>query len=302
MPGENEKLGRPREAFALLGHDLRLEILLALLDRWRAAHTEPQRYSELMRAVDLQDSGKFNYHLGKLRGAYLRKTEDGYVPTASATALYRAVLANRPTEPAARSELDSDAACPDCDEPLVAAYEGDFLTLRCPACDRVVGDFTYPFPKNGLDERTDEEVVRAAYQRARSQVGLARRGQCPDCAGTTTVAIRRDLLGRDDEHDVEITCDTCTWVVAVDFLLPLLSDARVAAALVDLGVPVETTFSWELPEPTVTVASADPLELELRIESDGGTATVVVDGDLDVRSVTTDDGCDDGRDAGRASR
>jgi len=73
MPDGDETLAQPREAFALLGHDLRLEILLALLDRWEAARTEPQRYSELMRAVGTQDSGKFNYHLGKLRGAYLRK-------------------------------------------------------------------------------------------------------------------------------------------------------------------------------------------------------------------------------------
>lgn len=288
MSGGRETGDNPREAFALLAHDLRLEIVLALLDRWRAARTEPQRYSELMRAVDMEDSGKFNYHLGKLRGAYLRKTDDGYVPTASATALYRAVLANRPTETAARSELDPDVDCPDCGAALVATYDNEFLTLHCGSCDTTTGDFTFPFAKNGFDGRTDEEVLRAVYQRARSQIGLARTGQCPDCAGTTTVTIRREQLDREGEPSVEITCGTCTWVVETDFLLPLLSDARVTAALVNVGVPVETAYHWELPDPTVTVRSSDPLEVELAIESDDHAATVVVDGDLDVLSAAVD--------------
>lgn len=62
-----------------------------------------------------------------------------------------------------------------------------------------------------------------------------------------------------------------------------------AAALVDIGVPAETGYHWELPEPAVTVQSTDPLEIELLFESDDGTATVVVDGSLDVRVIDTQD-------------
>ncbi|WP_267643817.1 DUF7351 domain-containing protein [Haloarchaeobius amylolyticus] len=285
MSDDHEQAGGPREAFELLGHDLRLEILLAFLDRWRAAHTEPQRYSDLMRAVDLQDSGKFNYHLGRLRGSYLRQTEDGYVPTASATALHRAVLANRPTEAAPRSTIDSEVACPECGGETTATYEGDFFSLRCPSCDDLVDGFTYPFPKNGLDGRSDEAVLQAVYDRARTQVGLARRGQCPDCAGTTTVTIGPDALDDPDAYPVGISCETCTWIVESGFYLPLLSDAGVAAGLVDVGLPVEEAFHWEFPDPEACVVDDDPMTVELRVEAEDGTATVVVDGDLDVQSV-----------------
>ena len=57
-----------REAFSLLAHEVRLDIVLALLENWAAVDTEPQSYSDLMDAVGMRDSGKFNYHLDKLRG------------------------------------------------------------------------------------------------------------------------------------------------------------------------------------------------------------------------------------------
>ena len=269
----------PQEAFALLDHSLRIDILLALLDHWRAAETEPQRYSDLMRAVGLEDSGKFNYHLKQLRGVYLRKTAGGYVPTASATALYRAVLANRPTEEATPTLADPDVACPDCESSLTATHERGFFTLDCPACEGFTGRFSYPFPKNGLDGRTGEEILRAVSRRARAEIGLARAGQCPDCAGPTTVR----LVG--ETHDVEISCESCRWLVEVGYLLPLLSDTRVISALTDIGVPVESSYFWELPDPAI---STGPETVELAFESDDRTAAITVTDDLDVLSVSVD--------------
>jgi len=288
-----------REAFGLLGHDLRLDILLALLDRWRAAHTEPQRYSELMRAVGERDSGKFNYHLDKLRGTYVRQVDSGYVPMASATALYRSVLAYRPTTESRVTTFPVGVTCPDCGADLRAAYEQQFLTVSCPDCAETVEGFTYPFPKNGLENRGDETVVRATYERARHHVNLARTGQCPFCAGTTTVTVDRDTLAgtaTDDtatgsafdahERPVEITCDTCTFVVTVGFLFALSMQRRVATALGMLGVGTDDV--WEQPSTTTRVAADEPLTVEIELASGGRTASVVTDGDLDVHSVTVD--------------
>ncbi|MDF9745462.1 DUF7347 domain-containing protein [Natrinema salsiterrestre] len=106
MATDDEARAAVREAFSLLDHEIRLEILLALLEDWHAVYTEPRSYTELMDAVGMRDSGKFNYHLDKLRGVYVRQVEDGYVPTASVTALYRAVLAHRPTDLRVRSDDD----------------------------------------------------------------------------------------------------------------------------------------------------------------------------------------------------
>lgn len=292
MTGSGETPADPREAFSLLGHEIRLNILLALLDGWEAAHTEPRGYSELMRAVGMEDSGKFNYHLNRLRGAYVRKTEEGYAPTASATALYRAVLAHRPTSEADRTELTPGVDCPDCGEPLVAVHEGEFFTLRCSACEHVVEGFTYPLPKNALDGRTDEEVLRIVHRRAGAQIGLARTGQCPDCVGGTTVTVQADPGA--DEQPVAIACDTCSWHVRTGYLLPLLADPRVTRELSAVGVPVTAVYPWELPAPTATLVATDPYRLELRIEADGGTVTLTVDDRLGLVDCTSDPNGDAG--------
>ena len=282
MSRGNEDEYDPQAAFALLDHSLRIEILLALLEHWRAAHTEPQRYSDLMGAVGMEDSGKFNYHLKQLRGVYLRKTEAGYVPTASATALYRAVVATRPTEESTPTVDDPGITCPDCDTALTATHERGFYSLDCPGCEQFSGSFTYPFPKNGLDGRDGPAVLDTVSRRGRAEIGLARTGQCPDCAGATTV--QPDSA----EGTVTISCDSCSWLVEVGFLLPLLSDARVTGVLTEIGVGVDRSYYWELPDPTVTVVSTDPERIELDIESTRGTATITVTGDLDVLSVSVE--------------
>jgi hypothetical protein len=286
MSPDDETGSAVRDAFALLGHEIRLEILLALLEDWHAVHTEPRSYAELMDAVGVRDSGKFNYHLDKLRGVYVREVEDGYVPTAAVTALYRAVLAHRPTggatdrTPSEPTPVDSE--CPQCGAGAVLRYERGFVTVACSACEEWPG-FTYPFPKNGFAGRSADAVARATARRARHHVGLAREGQCPFCTGTTTVDPRLE------DDIVEITCDTCTFLVGVDPLSPLLRDGRVAAALSDVGVDLERP-DWELPTPTTRVTSREPARIELAVAGDTGTARIVVDGSLAVRSVDVDIG------------
>jgi DNA-binding transcriptional ArsR family regulator len=277
-----------REAFALLGHEIRLDILMALLEHWRAAHTEPRSYSDLMRAVGIEDSGKFNYHLGKLRGVYVKKVEGGYVPTGAATALYRAVLATDPTGDAERTDLAVDANCPDCGGVLRGVYEQDFLSVSCQDCGSLAGDFTYPFPKNGLNGRRDQEVLAAVQERAEHHISLARSGQCPFCTGTTAVTVLVEDLGDPTTHDVEITCSTCTFVVRVKLLFALVRVPRVTAALLALGIEVGAVTNWELPEPTIQISNRDPLVIASDLETEQGTARIVVDDDLDVQSVTVD--------------
>ena len=87
-----------------------------------------------------------------------------------------------------------------------------------------------------LDGRTGPEIVRAVSRRARAEFGLARTGQCPDCAGPTTVRLAGEA------HDVEISCESCRWLVEVGYLLPLLSDAGVVSALTDIGLPVVLSY------------------------------------------------------------
>ncbi|WP_226481313.1 winged helix-turn-helix domain-containing protein [Natrinema amylolyticum] len=289
MTTDDEAGDSVRAAFSLLDHDIRLEILLALLEDWHAVYTEPKSYTELMDAVGMRDSGQFNYHLDKLRGVYVREVEDGYVPAASVTALYRTVVAHRPTDRLEYDPTAIDSACPRCDAAPILRYERGFVTVECSACDDWIG-FTYPFPKNGFAGRSADAVARATTRRARHHMAMARDGQCPFCAGATTVDLRLDD-GRDghsveleDDHVIEIACDTCTFLVGADPLSPLLFDDRVAGALADVGIDRDR-YDWELPTPTMRVESREPVRVALDVAGEGGAVTITVDEGFAVRSV-----------------
>jgi hypothetical protein len=70
---------RATEAFATLGNETRLSILLALWEAYEPfVATNAVAFSELRERVGMRDSGQFNYHLDKLRGHFVRKTDAGY--------------------------------------------------------------------------------------------------------------------------------------------------------------------------------------------------------------------------------
>ncbi len=273
-----------RDALSVLAHDIRLDIVLALLDGWAGVHTEPQSFSELMDAVGVEDSGKFNYHLDRLRGVYVEKVDGEYLPTAAATALYRAVLAHRPTEETTRTGTFEEP-CPECGGGVVERYERSFLTYECTDCEDWPG-VTYSFPANGLRGRTGPERRQAVVHRAGYHVGLARAGQCPFCAGRVEVAFdpATDWAEQEGSALVELGCDTCTWRVVVSVLTPLQFEPRVAAALTTVGVDPPLAEPHTV-ETSVERISEDPVRRAVTVESDGGAVTVVVDDELAVRSV-----------------
>jgi len=287
------------DAFALLGHEIRLDILRALFDRYEPIDptSGPElrdrrtlSYAELMDATGVQDSGKFNYHLEKLRGAYVEAVDGEYVPTAGAIALYEAMIANRPTE-SVPADVTVEATCPNCDADLHGEYEQEFLTVECPACDIFWGA-TYRFPKHGVAVREGVDVYEALYDRMMYHVGLARTGQCPSCAGITGVTLPRDRLDGEATPTVEMTCGTCSWLATVDVISALQFEPRVTSALVEIGVPREETSSLRatervLPAVTGRVESREPFSATVTVPHEGAIAEISVGEGLEVRAVET---------------
>lgn len=282
-------------AFSLLAHDIRLDILRAFFEQWTTFDPDSMderkakrslTYSELMDAVGMRDSGKFNYHLEQLRGVYVEKIDDAYIPTGSAIALYQTVLAQRPTETADLTEFDIDMECPYCGGGVRGRYEQESLTIDCADCDEWWG-ISYSFPKNGLRGRDGEAILDALAHRATYHLGLARTGQCPACAGLTVIDIPRHRLDGEQTPTTEMHCQTCSWVATMDLMNVLEFDSRVAAALVDLGIGPDETESIP-PVVTGTLESTDPVRVALTIDTGEGTGTVVVDDELTVQSVSVD--------------
>lgn len=297
MPDGADGVGM--EPFSLLAHEIRLQIIGAFFDRWERLDPESStdthlqrgmRYSALMDAVGLEDSGKFNYHLDLLRGVYIEQVEDRYVPTASAIALYHVVLAHQPTEDRSTGSIDIDACCPSCETPVKAQYDQEYLSIDCPDCEDWWG-IQYPFPRNGLEVRSGAEVLTALNDRAVYDIGLARTGQCPSCAGHVDI----DLAGLDGEQVpvAEFSCGSCLWNATIDVLNALQFEPRIAAVLVDLGVASVDSSEHRADKDggndgTEIVGEridTDPSQIELRISTTTSTVTVIVNDDLSVLSV-----------------
>jgi len=298
MTGDRE---RPvsKTAFTLLGHEIRLDILQAFFDRYAPidpdsrSEVRSQRtlsYADLMAATDMEDSGKFNYHLEKLRGVYVEQIDEGYVPTASAISLYDAVVANQPTKTVS-VDLAIETACPNCETELRGRYEQEFLTVDCPSCDLFWGA-TYRFPKNGLVVRKGRGVYEALYDRMMYHVGLARTGQCPSCAGVTTITMPRERLDAKSTPTVEMACGTCSWLATVDIVSALQFEPQVTSALLEIGIPISEARSMRttervLPHVTGHTSSDDPFRATITIPHDRAVAEINIDDSLNVHSVET---------------
>lgn len=77
----------PEEAFALLGNETRIAIVDALGDADGSLS-----FSDLRSAVGVRDSGLFNYHLSKLLGAFVERTDDGYELSEAGVHAYESIL------------------------------------------------------------------------------------------------------------------------------------------------------------------------------------------------------------------
>lgn len=101
------------DALSALASEPRIKILRVL-----AESDEPLTFSDLREAIDMYDSGQFNYHLTELCGRFVRNTDRGYI---LGHAGERVVLAaagldsEGATALAEQARTDSDE-CPVCGE------------------------------------------------------------------------------------------------------------------------------------------------------------------------------------------
>lgn len=87
-PVGDEDGGDGPDLFELLSDGTRRRIIDVLYQSSESS----LRFSELTRRVDVHDTGRFNYHLRRLRGTLVRKTEDGYRLTDRGIVVAEAVL------------------------------------------------------------------------------------------------------------------------------------------------------------------------------------------------------------------
>lgn len=223
-PGSQDASPDATAAFELLSNDTRLDILLALWEAYDPhASTAAVRFSELRERVGVQDSGQFNYHLNKLEGPYVRKTEEGYVLQPLGLKLVGTVIAGAGRGGTLyRTEIDYD--CDLCGATTAIVYEDGWLFHVCTECDGGLGGlaeyprgalFGEPFPPAALENRTTEEIFAAGVLRLLQVMAMKMGGLCPRCSGVVerTVSVCEDHVPTDGS-----VCDACGFPSQVRIL------------------------------------------------------------------------------------
>lgn len=264
----------PDEAFWLLGDQMRIAILQAV---WESSE-ETNTFSEIRDQIGSPDSGKFNYHLNKLVGHFLSKSDGGYSLTQAGREVVRAVMAGTITQHAETGPAPFNAKCDDCGGTLVVRYD-EYGIIECEDCEELV--MWNEFPPAGLDTRSPEAFASTFDRWTRVRFGLAMDGICPNCACEMTM----DILDRGgDSADGIATmhhCGNCKYEARVPLFGHVVSHPATISFFYERGVDVTEMPYWRMRslarEFTEEVVSKDPWTAKITMRSDGDTLEVTLD-------------------------
>ncbi|WP_245853138.1 winged helix-turn-helix domain-containing protein [Natrinema ejinorense] len=281
MAEESDHCIRPAEAFSLLGNETRIKILETL---WKAEE-QPVPFSRLYEAADVTNSSKFNYHLGKLLGQYIRKTDGGYeLRTAGKSVVGMIVKGSFNAHPQP-DPFEVDEPCTKCSGQLMARYENEMLAIECSSCDR--GHGRYSFPPGGMLGRDNDELLTVFDRRVRHLLNLAQDGVCPECSGKIRSMIE---MGEIETHDAEISvrfvCQQCNHTLQAPIGFTLLNRSPVVTFYRDHGLELADRRYWRLPwcvsDDCTTIRSVTPHSFDVALTLDSETLCITLDRDLNL--------------------
>jgi hypothetical protein len=291
------------EAFAVVGSEVRLGILRTLGEA-----DEPLAYSELFDRIDYEDSANFTYHLDKLVGHFVRKTDEGYGPRLAGRRVVEAIYSGVVTDDPVVEPTDIDAACMYCGGPVEMAYYDEVVVVYCHECGGRIGERSpvehWPIPEDdvvgyvsippaGVYGRTPTEIWEAAGIWTVSHVQGIVRGVCPRCAATIdrTVAVCGDHDGSGDFCDrcdhqfgvsVTVRCTNCIFESVSPCPTQLLGTIELLSFMTDHGVDPFVSDGFHLSACTEEIHATDPLDATYTFTADGEALALTVDGDLSV--------------------
>jgi hypothetical protein len=271
------------DAFDKIGHPARLSILEALLEVRRTDDDPHVSFTELRDRSAVDDTGRFNYHLGELVGTFVHKGEAGYRLTSLGHRLLAPMTAGLYDPERSLESVDSPGTCYECGGSLEVRPDGAKLQVVCED-GHVLNHGLVGYP-GIIDDRPPEGAVTALGLLNTQAIELAAAGACPLCHGP----VDGQVVARDyeDAHGFEAPCGTCGNQFATTVGATVATHPGVVAFLADHGVDVRRAVPWELSfrQPGAeTVVDEDPLRLRVDVEADDERLAVVVDGDGEVVS------------------
>jgi len=306
---ETATMDSPDDAFAVLGNETRLQILQVL-----AEADEPLAYSDLFERIDYDDSANFTYHLEKLVGHFVRKTDDGYVPRLAGRRVVEAIFSGIVTDTPLVERTEADMACMYCGSQTEMAYFDEVVVVYCRECEGRIGELglaeEWPIPNDdivgyvnippaGVYDRTPTEIMEAAGIWTIADVQTIVRGVCPRCSATINrsarVCERHDAADGFCEHcnhefgvSIAVSCTNCTFTTRSPYPTHALGNVELLSFMTGHGIDPFASNAFHLRACTEEILSADPLRARYTFTADGDALTLTVDDDLTVVEVSTD--------------
>lgn len=297
----------PEEAFTVLGNELRMRIVSEL-----GAVDHPLSFTELRDRVGLRQGGQFNYHLDKLVGHFVEKTDDGYALHQPGSAVVQAILSGAVTENPVIEPTEVDFACLLCDAPVLVGYHAERVELYCTGCtgqyeDKAdnppsfddVGGYLghYTLTPTGAEDRSPYELLEAASLWAHLENVALANGLCMRCGGMVetdvTVCGSHNPEGErcptcSNRHSVQVdrTCTTCGFSRGGMAITILATHRELRKFVAEQGIdPIVEGFKWGW-DCDEDVHSIEPLRADFTFEVEGEAITLHTGADLEVVDVT----------------
>lgn len=275
---------RPEKAFAALSDPARIEVLRAL---WEA-EDRTATFSELRAAVEMDDSGRFNYHLSKLCDQFISRTDDGYRLRLAGTRVVGALLSGAYTQTGSMESVAMDQLCPLCGIPLTFQYTDERVVIDCDECNR--GTIEIPVPPGVFAGYDHERLPDVAEQYARNLIQQVRTGFCVTCEGRIQprVSVKTSPSDAEDAYRIPIVhyeCERCGETTNAALGTAFLGHPDVVAFYHDHAIDVRETPLWRfiaVDEDSVRILQEDPLRANVVYTADSDQLTLTVDGNLTV--------------------
>lgn len=292
----------PDQAFNALGNTVRIRILRALGEA-----DSVLSYTELRDRVGLDEGDRFNYHLDRLVGHFVAKSEDGYELRQPGRAVVQAVLSGAITEDPRIDRTGIDASCQLCSAPIEIRYKEDRVETYCTECSGVWGPYKQGepgylggrfLPPAGIQDRSPYQIYRTAWAWTMRDIFSMGQGICPACSAQ----LDYDILLCDHHDQADEFCDECNrryaarigWrcsncIFGIESTFPVCvaTNTDLLEFMLSNGLnpidpdeipPVQRVFSDYEEE----ILSADPPEIRLTFSVGTGSVTLRVNDDLEV--------------------
>ena len=236
------------DAFTALADSTRLEILRTLWDTDGSEAT----FTELREAVGMRDSGQFNYHLDRLTGRFVTKTDNGYTLTIAGQLVYGSVLSGAYSKEQSIEPIPLSNPCPACGGSRTVSYDNEVITVECDSCDVSPSAGVPPGVFAGYER---EAVPTVANRYFRTIVQQVDNGFCWYCEGKTTPSVVTidGVVSDSSQHPedgeklpvVRYGCERCETSLTVNLGNSLLDHPAVVSFYYEHDINVHETSMWE---------------------------------------------------------